>query len=118
MNNALHNFDCPPLMSDGRHATDYRPSCYVHSLIIGQNGITNANQMRYFLQHNGAQLMEVNRDYFIKKNMCQSCMFEHVDPNRNDQYWYNYQEHIGYRQPHTQFVTPQGSSHVSYPKTK
>ena len=64
MNNALHNRDCPPLMSDGRHATDYRPSCYVHDLIIKQNGIRNSHELRHFMQNNAQALMTINTNYF------------------------------------------------------
>lgn len=95
-NNALHNFDCPPLMNDGRHATDYRPSCYVHDLIIKQNGITNSHQMRHFLQKNACYLARINRDYFCNKASCRSCNFYHIDPNNNDRYWKTYKKYIGY----------------------
>lgn len=96
MNNALSNKDCPPLMADGRHATDYRPSCYVHNMILNQNGLNNSHQMRMFLQKNAAALMQVNHDYFSTKNQCQSCNHFHVDPNKNDEYWENYKLKIGY----------------------
>lgn len=96
MNNALHNKDCPPLMSDGRHATDYRPSCFVHNLIITQNGIRNSHEMRMFLQNNASSLMGINTDYFRTKNQCQSCHPFLVDPNGNDAYWNNYKRYIGY----------------------
>lgn len=84
-------------MSDGRHATDYRPSCYVHDLILKQNGIRNSHQMRGFLQNNAVALMQLNTNYFQGKNDCKSCTPFHIDPNNNDRYWYNYQQHIGYR---------------------
>ena len=97
MNNALHNRDCPPLMSDGRHATDYRPSCYVHDLIIKQNGIRNSHELRHFMQNNAQALMTINTNYFQTKNDCRSCQFTHPDPNNNDRFWFAYQKHIGYR---------------------
>jgi|SRR3989344_3486004 len=96
MNNALHNHDCPPLMSDGRHATDYRPSCDVHDLIIKQNAVPNSHELRMFLQRNAEQLMSLNTRYFVTKNQCQSCQPFHVDPNRSDEYWSKYQSYIGY----------------------
>ena len=96
MNNALHNKDCPPLMSDGRHATDWRPTCYVHDLIIKQNKIPNSHQMRYFLQKNASSLMKLNTEYFTTKNECKSCTNFHVDPNGHDKYWKTYQDYIGY----------------------
>ena len=90
MNSALHNRDCPPLMSDGRFATDYRPSCYVHELIIQQNGLRNSHQNRMFLQQNARELMRLNTQYFAEKNNCNSCTFYHVDPNGQDQFWAEY----------------------------
>jgi hypothetical protein len=95
-NNALSNQDCPPLMSDGRHATDYRPTCYVHDLIIKQNGIKNSWELKEFLTNNGTNLMKINTDYFMTKNNCNSCNFTHVDPNGNERYWDNYRKYIGY----------------------
>ena len=60
-NNTRKNHNCPALMSDGRHVTDYRPSCYVHDLIQKQNGLHNSHQYRIFLQNNANTLMTVNR---------------------------------------------------------
>lgn len=96
MNNALNNKDCPPLMSDGRHATDWRPTCYVHDLIIKQNKIPNSHQMRQFLTQNAEALMSLNTQYFTQKNQCNSCNMFQVDPNNHNKYWSTYQEYIGY----------------------
>lgn len=96
-NNATNNKDCPPLMSDGRHATDWRPSPYVHDLILKQNKLSNSHQARAFLQNNAEALMSLNTSYFNNKNQCKSCDDFHVDPNNNDRYWKTYQKHIGYR---------------------
>ena len=96
MNNALHNRDCPPLMSDGRSATDYRPSCDVHSLILKQNQIKNSHELRMFLQRNADTIRENNTNHYLKRNACGSCEPFHVDPNGHDKYWNNYKEWIGY----------------------
>jgi len=96
MNNALSNKDCPPLMSDARHATDWRPTCYVHNMILTQNGLSNSHQMRMFLQKNAKALMQANHSYFNTKNQCQSCNSFHVDPNRNDEYWRAYKKKLGF----------------------
>jgi len=97
MNNALHNHDCPPLMSDGRLATDYRPSCYVQDMVIKQNGIKNSSQLRKFLTENATTLMKGNTEYFVNKNSCNSCRFFQPDPNGNDKYWDAYTRNIGYK---------------------
>lgn len=95
-NNALQNRDCPPLMSDQRHATDYRPSCYVHDLILKQNSIRNSEEMRLFLQRNADKLRELNLSHFEERAGCNSCNHYHVDPNGHDKYWNNYKKWLDY----------------------
>lgn len=98
MNNAPQNKDCPPLMSDGRHATDYRPSCYVHNLINEQNSLTNSHQQRLFLQRNAEQLMKLNHAFFQDKAGCNTCKPYHVDPNGHDAYWASYKKNLAQKQ--------------------
>ena len=43
---------CPPRMADGRHFTDYRPSCTTNMSIGSDNGVSGSNQYRHFLQNN------------------------------------------------------------------
>lgn len=95
-NNSANNRDCPPLMSDQRHATDYRPSCYVHNLILKQNGIKNSEQMRLFLQRNANKLRELNLGNFQERAGCNSCQHYSVDPNGQDQYWSKYKSWLGF----------------------
>lgn len=97
MNNAYHNLDCPPLMSDGRHGTDYRPSCDTHQLIQRQNGITSSHDFRYFLQNNAEQLMDINSRYFESNKSC-PCVYHHPDPFGHDKYWRFYRERLGFSQ--------------------
>lgn len=96
MNNAQQNRDCPPLMSDQRHATDYRPSCYVHHLMLSQNGIRNSEELRMFLQNNAQQLRELNLTHFKQSAGCNSCNYYHVDPNGNDKYWSDYKKWMNF----------------------
>jgi len=97
MNNALENHDCPPLMSDGRHFTDYRPSCYVHDLILKQNGVTNSYDLKLLLTSRALELQKINRDYYEAKNGCMSCGGYYLpDPNGHVDYWDRYGEWIGY----------------------
>ena len=77
-------------MADGRHVTDYRPSCEVNSSIRYLNGVTDSNQFRQFLINNSNRLMDMNRDFYWKKNNCESCKFIHPDPNHHDTYWAEY----------------------------
>jgi hypothetical protein len=92
MNNV--NYDFPALMSDGRHATDYRPSCTVHSLIMKQNRLVNSHQERMFLQHNAEQLQALNIRNFTYKVSGDKPYF-HVDPNGHDSYWKMYKSSLG-----------------------
>ena len=97
MNNGLCDHLCPPLMDDGRFATDYRPSCYVHDLIMKQNNIDNSYDLKQFLQHNATRLQQLSRDFYICKNKCSNCGGYYLpDPNKQIQYWDEYSKHIGY----------------------
>lgn len=97
MNNALHNRDCPALMSDQRHATDYRPSCDVHHMILKQNNIKNSEQMRMFLQRNANKLRELNQDHYKANNKCNTCTYYHIDPNGHDKYWSKYKGELAFK---------------------
>lgn len=96
MNNSLVSQQCPPLMSDGRHATDYRPSPDVHDLIIKQNGIRNSHEFRTFLTKNSNEMRSMNSEYFQLRNQC-NCPYTHVDPNSQNKYWDRYNQYIGYK---------------------
>jgi len=64
---------CPPRMADGRHFTDYRPSCHINDLVKADNEISNSFQYRQFLQQNGSQLMDRHRQLACEKNCCLPC---------------------------------------------
>lgn len=66
-------FGCPPRMADGRHFTDYRPSCDMNSVIKVDNNIRNSLNYRLFLQENAEKLLEINRKYSCQKNCCEPC---------------------------------------------
>jgi|688.fasta_scaffold389241_2 hypothetical protein len=66
-------FNCPPRMSDGRHFTDYRPSCDVNNLIISNNKTISNFDYRMFLIENADKLMDINRMYTVEKNSCGPC---------------------------------------------
>ncbi len=87
MNNVNHDF--PALMSDGRHATDYRPSCVAYNLIMQHNGLKNSHQQRLFMQRNSEQLQAINLRHFthLAKG---SKVYRHVDPNGHDAFWRAY----------------------------
>lgn len=98
MNNAPQNWNCPPLMNDGRQpGTDFRPTCDAHNLIIQQNNLPNSYEYRQFMINNAKTLMDLNTQYYIAMNQCQSCRFFQPDPNGNDQYWDCFTKSIGYQ---------------------
>ena len=66
-------FQCPPLMSDGRAFTDYRPNCYVNNLVRTKNDINNSFQYRTYLTNNAENLMDINRTNACQKNCCGPC---------------------------------------------
>lgn len=97
MNSGLCDHLCPALMNDGRFATDYRPSCYVHDLITKQNQITNSYDLKQFLQHNAIKLQDINRDFYRCANSCNSCGGYYLpDPNNHIEFWDKYSNHIKY----------------------
>ena len=67
------HFGCPPRMADGRHFTDYRPSCHINNIIRTGNNVMNSFQYRQFLTRNANELMDINRQYACKKNCCGPC---------------------------------------------
>ena len=67
------HFGCPPRMADGRHFTDYRPSCHINNIIRTGNNVMNSFQYRLFLTRNANELMDINRQYACKKNCCGPC---------------------------------------------
>lgn len=66
-------FDCPPRMSDGRHFTDYRPSCHVNDLLKNDNNISNSFQYRQFMTYNAETIMDKHRQIACSKNCCSPC---------------------------------------------
>ena len=67
---------CPPRMADGRHFTDYRPSCTTNMSIGSDNGVSGSNQYRHFLQNNGSTVMNLNRKHACDLNCCAPCSKE------------------------------------------
>jgi len=92
MNNSYVNRDCPPLMSDGRLVTDYRPSCELHSSIRFHNRLYDSNQYRQFMIQNAEKMMAMNNKFYTDLRGCKSCKFVHPDPNNNDTFWSAYRK--------------------------
>ena len=58
--NNIH-FNTPPLMSDGRHYSNYDPSCKANNELRDSLGIKNNYQYRQWLISNGQAVMRQNR---------------------------------------------------------
>lgn len=67
-------FNCPPRMSDGRHFTDYRPSCDLNNLIASNNNLVSSYDYRQYLIQNSDKLMDINRGYSVQMNSCGPCV--------------------------------------------
>jgi len=65
--------DCPPRMDDGRHFTDYRPSCHINNLVQQNNTILNSYDYRMFLTQKATHLIDLNRTYACELNCCGPC---------------------------------------------
>ena len=66
-------FNCPPRMDDGRHFTDYRPSCDLNNLVASNNNLVSSYDYRQFLILNADKLMDLNRGYTVQMNSCGPC---------------------------------------------
>lgn len=67
-------FGCPPLMSDGRHFTDYRPRCnIIHDMVKREDKNMSSYEYRQYLISNADSIMEKNRSTAIDKMACAPC---------------------------------------------
>lgn len=69
-NNVYYKNDCPALMSDGRFITYYNSTNELTETMRKLNGISNPNEFRIFMQKNGNQFMNSERNYMLKENTC------------------------------------------------
>ena len=93
-NNAQVNFNCPALMSDGRHGTDYRPRNDAFQAMASRNNLTDSYDTRTFLQNNATELIKLNQQYFKSQKGCESGKFIHPDPSGSDEYWREYRRRL------------------------
>tara|TARA_A100001011_G_scaffold355465_1_gene398671 strand:+ start:232 stop:666 length:435 start_codon:yes stop_codon:yes gene_type:complete len=66
-------FNAPPLMSDGRHFTDYRSSCVANAMIHVNNKLTNSYDYRTFLIRNAKNIINQDRQVNYIMNGCTEC---------------------------------------------
>ena len=58
-NNKYSN--APPLMSDGRHFTDYRPNCLLNNNLQLEANSLNSYDYKVFLTRNAEKIINMNR---------------------------------------------------------
>ena len=67
-------FNCPPLMSDGRHFTDFRPRCFGQYMIKEEKKIPSSFDYRMYLTRNASEIMAKNALDAYQQNVCGPCM--------------------------------------------
>jgi hypothetical protein len=80
----MDNFynQCPPMMSDGRHFTDYKTATRRNEYIRYINNIVRDDQYRLFLQQNGEDIMDNVWDFHKKNTNCWANNCVHNYPTR------------------------------------
>lgn len=68
MDNYFQN--CPPMMEDGRHLTDFKTATRRNEYVKYINDIWRDDQYRLFLQLNGKEIMDRENAYHNKYNRC------------------------------------------------
>ena len=70
MDNRYWSFGCPPLMSDGRFITNHVRFNVFDQFIRNMNEIPDGASYRHFLQNNGEQILNKERQALVKNNIC------------------------------------------------
>jgi len=70
MDNRYFNFNCPPLMSDGRFITNYMESRVFEQNIRNLNKLESALDYKDFLQKNATLIMNNEITYNENNNTC------------------------------------------------
>lgn len=70
MDNRYYNYNCPPIMNDGRFISSYVRSSTFDQYIKNINNINNGNEYRHYLQNNGYQIVNNIKAYLHQNNTC------------------------------------------------
>ena len=70
MDNRYYNYNCPPLMNDGRFISSYVRSSTFDQYVRNVNNINNATEYRHYLQNNGSEIMNNIKAYLRQNNTC------------------------------------------------
>jgi len=71
MDNRYWSNGCPPLMSDGRFLTNHVRFNVVDQFIRNMNELPNNHEYRHFLQKNGDEILNKERQVLTKNNTCE-----------------------------------------------
>ena len=69
-NNVYYKDGCPAIMSDGRFITYYNSSNELTEAMRKMNGFQSGNKFRNFMQTNGKQFMDAERNHIVNENTC------------------------------------------------
>jgi len=70
MDNRYNNYNCPPLMNDGRFISNYVRSSTFDQYIRKQNNIIGSHDFRHHLQTNGNNIINNIKSYYRVNNTC------------------------------------------------
>jgi len=70
MDNRYFNYECPPLMNDGRFISNYIRSSTFDQKIRTINSIYSAHEYRNYIQNNGSTLINNIKSYLHENNTC------------------------------------------------
>lgn len=70
MDNRYYNYNCPPLMNDGRFINSYVRSSTFDQYIRNVNNIENGTNYRHYLQNNGHEIINNIKAYLHQNNTC------------------------------------------------
>jgi hypothetical protein len=86
MDNRYYNYDCPPLMNDGRFISSYIRSNVFDQYIRTTNNIQSAQDYKNFLQNNGDKVLNNLKSHIRENNTCRiegRCL-PMAEPKTND----------------------------------
>jgi len=70
MDNRYYNYNCPPLMNDGRFISSYVRSSTFDQYVRNINNIESGTDYRHYLQNNGFEIMNNIKAYLRQNNTC------------------------------------------------
>lgn len=68
--NVYYKDGCPAIMSDGRFVTYQNSANELTEAMRKLNGFKNSNEFRNFMQNNGTQFMELERNHIQQESTC------------------------------------------------